>query len=74
MNVYERALNALCGTLVGESGGGVNFSSPLDPREIAGVVLLLKDGRVAVLGEPSSGTAEAAPPSSQGEGIGGGEL
>ncbi len=54
--------------------GGVNFSSPLDPREIAGVVLLLKDGRVAVLGEPSSGTAEAAPPSPQGEGIGGGEL
>ena len=66
MNVYERALNALCGTLVDESGG-VNFSSPLDPREIAGVVLLLKDGRVAVLGEPSSGTAEAAPPSPQGK-------
>ena len=72
MDVFDRALKAFCDTLADESGGGVNFSSPLDPREIAGAALFLRDGRVAVLA--SSGTADAAPPSPQGEGIGGGEL
>ncbi len=73
MDVFDRALKAFCDALADESGGGgVNFSSPLDPREIAGAALFLRDGRVAVLA--SSGTADAAPPSPQEEGIGGGEL
>ena len=43
------ALTDLLSTLVRESGGGGNPLKTLEPQGIRGVVLLLNDGRVAVI-------------------------
>ena len=48
-------LTELLTTLARESGGGGNSLQYLEPQEIAGVALFLRDGRVAVL--PLEGVA-----------------
>lgn len=52
MDNYQAALQAFCDTLARKSGGG-KFSQPagpLDPRDVAGLAVFLRDGRVAAFG------------------------
>lgn len=48
-------LTELLSTLAHESGGGGNSLETLEPQDIAGLALFLRDGRVAVL--PLEGVA-----------------
>lgn len=44
------------GTLANESGGGEgNSLETLEPQDIAGVALFLRDGRVVLIGTPAGG-------------------
>lgn len=63
MDNYQEALKAFCDTLACKSGGGVKSS--IDPRDVAGLAVFLRDGRVAAFGQlPPPPTA--APPSERG--------
>lgn len=42
-------ITELLSTLANESGGGGYFPEPLEPQDIAGLALFLRDGRVAVI-------------------------
>lgn len=51
MDNYQKALKAFCDTLADKSvGGGVNSPQSLEPQDIAGVAIFLRDGRVAAFG------------------------
>lgn len=49
MDNYQEALKAFCDALACKSGGVIS-SSPLKPKDVAGLAVFLRDGRVAAFG------------------------
>lgn len=49
MEAYQKAVQAFMDALVHKSGGGVDAET-IAPQEVAGVALILRDGRVALFG------------------------
>lgn len=58
---YQEALRALLGTLVRESGGVGKNLQPLEPQDIAGIALFLRDGRVLGISMPDAEVVSPRP-------------